>query len=151
MAFCPHVIRLGLILAALGISSSAAAQPFAYVLGDRSSTNDIVTVFDTRSLAKVTSIPVGNGSPSNSTFGGGIVTAPDGGRVYVVNSDDQTISVISTVTNVVIGTFPAGPSATGIVVSSAVALDVVGTVNTQLTLPPGQSFTFSTSRRAPTS
>ena len=109
MAF-PRALRsvVGVVLvgAALGTPSPVAAQPLAYVLGDRTGTNDLVTVVDTATLAKVTSIPVGSGSPS--LYGGGIAVAPDGGRVYVVNNTDRTISVISTLTNTVLGTFASG-------------------------------------------
>jgi YVTN family beta-propeller protein len=109
------VVGVVLLGAALGMPSPALAQPLAYVLGDRTGTNDLVTVVDTATLAKVTSIPVGSGSPA--LYGGGIAVAPDGGRVYVVNNTDQTISVISTLTNTVLGTFASGQNATSIIVS----------------------------------
>lgn len=98
-----------------GSASIATAQPFAYVLTDRTGTNDLVQVFDTATLARMTTIPVGNGKPA--VYGAGIAASPDGGRVYVVNGDDQTISVVSTPSNTVAATWPAGPNATTIVVS----------------------------------
>ena len=109
------LVGVVVMVATVGVPSITAAQPLAYVLGDRTGTNDLVTVVDTATLAKVTSIPVGSGGAS--LYGGGIAVAPDGGRVYVVNSTDQTISVISTLTNTVQGTFSSGQNATSIVVS----------------------------------
>jgi YVTN family beta-propeller protein len=75
----PCRTRVVLVILFLCWASSAAAQPLGYVLGDRTGTNDLVN-------------------------GGGIAASPDGSRVYVVNSVDRTVSVISTLTNTVVGT-----------------------------------------------
>jgi YVTN family beta-propeller protein len=104
-----------LVILSLCWASAAVAQPLAYVLGDRTGTNDLVTVIDTATGTKLGGIPVGQGGPTLN--GGGIAASPDGSRAYVVNSVDRTVSVISTLTNTVLGTIGLGQSATSIAVS----------------------------------
>jgi YVTN family beta-propeller protein len=146
------------LAAPLGGGGVAFAQPFAYVLGDRAGT-DLVTVIDTATGTKVTSIPVGSGGPA--LFGGGIAAAPDGARVYVVNITDQTVSVIDTMTNTPIATFSSGPEPTTLAVSpdgsrlyvgnrasgsSQAAIRVIGTATGAVVgvIPLGPPPTFTT-------
>src|SRR5687768_17451651 len=104
--------------------ASAAAQPYAYVLGQRddppggaNSGVQVVSVVNTSTNAIVQSIPVGVGciciNPNS------IAISPDGARVYVTNELDDTVSVISTASNTVIATIPLGSGAqpTAVVVS----------------------------------
>jgi len=63
-------------------------------------------VIDTATGTKLGSIPVGQGGPTLN--GGGIAASPDGSRVYVVNGVDRTVSLISALTNTVVGTIGLG-------------------------------------------
>jgi len=56
-------------------------------------------------------VPVGTAST-------GIAVSPDGTKIYVANSLDNTTSVIDTVTNNVIDTVPVGTGPYGVAVSS---------------------------------
>jgi YVTN family beta-propeller protein len=57
----------------------------------------------------------------------GIAITPDGAWVYVTNSQDKTVSVISTATNKVVATVPVGLNPRGVVVTPDPSL--VRTVN----------------------
>ena len=61
-----------------------------------------VSVIDANSNAIVAAIPVGRGCWCVGADG--ITVAPDGANVYVTNDGDDTISIIDTTTNTVIGT-----------------------------------------------
>jgi YVTN family beta-propeller protein len=71
-------------------------------------------VIDTVTNTVSATIPAGL---SNSCCGGAAVT-PDGSKVYVVNSDSKTVSVIDTATNTVVGSpIPVQPDPRGIAVA----------------------------------
>jgi YVTN family beta-propeller protein/autotransporter-associated beta strand protein len=79
--------RLVLVLACIGLAAPAAAQVTARAylpLPD----NDVVQVIDTRTHAVVGApIPVGD-------YPTGVVVAPDGRRVYVINTLSDSVTVI---------------------------------------------------------
>jgi YVTN family beta-propeller protein len=58
---------------------------------------NVVSVIDTRTDAVVDTIPVGD-NPL------GVAASPDGTKVYVVNNNDATMSVIDTKSNTVVAT-----------------------------------------------
>lgn len=97
------------------------AQPFVYVVGQRddpgplNSGTSVISVLNGATNVRVTTVPVGIGcqcvGPNQ------IAMSPDGTRVYVANSVEQTISVIATATNTVIATAPGGVSPSSIVLS----------------------------------
>jgi YVTN family beta-propeller protein len=81
----------------------------AYVL-----TNDGVSVIDTATNAVVGSpIPVG----SDVLEPVGIAVTPNGASVYVTNSNDRTVSVISTASNTVVDTISVGTNPSGIAIT----------------------------------
>ena len=71
------------LLVPLVVASSADAQPFAYVLGQRSPSNTpaVVSVIDTSSNTITASITVG--PDCECVNSNGIAIVPDAGRVYV--------------------------------------------------------------------
>jgi YVTN family beta-propeller protein len=90
-------------LLALSLSAIPAAAQFAYVttnIGDP--TGDTVVVFDTATNTLVTTVQIGFGAGGSSI--GGVAVTPDGAFVYVVNSFDDTVSVIATNSNTVVAT-----------------------------------------------
>ena len=62
-----------------------------------------VAVFDLKTLAPITRIPVGD-------YPDGIQSSLDGRRVYVVNWESDTVSEIDTATLRVVATMPVGDS-----------------------------------------
>jgi YVTN family beta-propeller protein len=105
------------LVAFLGVSPTASAQPFAYVVGQRSTDGAaVVSVIDTTTNVRVQSIPLGLTcilcfNPN------GIAIAPDVGRVYVTHEFAATVSVIDTASHVVVTTIAVGTSPTAIVAS----------------------------------
>ena len=94
------------VVIALGVATSAMAQPFAYVSGTRTAANNrgpqFLTVIDIARRAKVTSIALGE---SCLCVGERAAVSPDGTRIYVSNYWSNTVSVVDTATNTVIRTF----------------------------------------------
>jgi YVTN family beta-propeller protein len=105
------------LLAWLAVAGPAAAQPFAYVVGQRdpSGTPAVVTVVDTSTNSQVTSIAVGANCVCLSPDS--IAIAPDIGRVYVTNEVGKSVSVIDVISNTVVNTIPVGGDPTAIVAS----------------------------------
>lgn len=105
------------LLAWLTIAAPAAAQPFAYVVGQRDpeGTVAVVSVVDTSTNTKVASIPVGANclclSPDS------IAIAPDIGRVYATNEVGRSVSVIDVISNTVVTTIAIGGDPTAVVAS----------------------------------
>src|SRR4051794_15559276 len=87
-------LLLGLALAAL---ASQANAYFAYVSNEKSNT---VTVIDTEKFEAVRTIKVGQ-RPR------GIALTKDGQFVLVAVGDDDTIEMIDTKTNEIVGTLPS--------------------------------------------
>jgi YVTN family beta-propeller protein len=87
--------------------TAAQAQPTVYVL-----TQGAVGVAGPQSLVVINGatynreaqIPLGRGT--SSFWDGSLVISPDGDRVYVANTADDSVSVVSTATNTVIDTLP---------------------------------------------
>jgi YVTN family beta-propeller protein len=81
--------------------ATVKAQFFAYVTNEHTDVNiehaNVVSVIDTRTDTVVDTIPVGD-NPI------GVVGSPDGAKVYVVNNNDATMSVIDTKSNTVVAT-----------------------------------------------
>jgi hypothetical protein len=108
---------LGSLLAILATASGAAAEPFADVLGHRSSGPGLVTVVDTATLAKVTAIPVGNRGasiplPSLATS---LALTPDGGTLYAArlgpgcsSQANGFVTIIDTHSNAALGSVEVG-------------------------------------------
>ena len=94
------------------VASTVAAQPFAYVLGQRddpgggNSGQSTVSVINTATNTIVQTIPVGVSclcvNPDSA------VISRDGRRVYVANEVANTVSVIDTATNTVAATINVG-------------------------------------------
>jgi YVTN family beta-propeller protein len=76
-----------------------------------------VSVIDTAANALV-GLPIAVG-----TYPYGVAVTPDGGRVYVANSNTDNVSVIDTATNTVAATLPVGngPIAFGLFIQPAKA------------------------------
>ena len=92
----------------LASSSSAVAQPFAYITHEKS--ND-VWVIDTQTDEVVAKVPVGE-RPR------GVLVTADGQQVYVANGNSDNISVIDAATNTVVETFSVGIDPEGIDLSN---------------------------------
>ncbi|HUX85912.1 MAG TPA: hypothetical protein VMW65_02830, partial [Chloroflexota bacterium] len=80
---------------------------------------DRVSVVNETTGAVVTTIPVGN---SFQGKGQGIAVDPTTQRIFVSNSDDNTISVLDGATNQVIATVPAGAGPTGVAIDPSLGL-----------------------------
>ncbi len=104
-----------------GLASTASAQTFAYVLGQRddpapgNSGIQLVNVIDTSTNTIVASIPIGLGCLCIDPDA--IAVSPDGTRVYATNELDDTLSVIDTATNTVVDTISVGPAPVAVAVS----------------------------------
>ncbi len=95
----------------------AAAQPYAYVVGQQNEPGggtQLLSVVDRATGAIVQSIPVGSGcyclNPDS------VVVSTDGARVYVTNELTNSVSVIDTASRTVIGTIPVGTGPTAVAV-----------------------------------
>ena len=80
-------------------------QRSVYALGKRTpsgSNPQTVSVIDANTNAIVAAIPVGRGCWCVGADG--ITVSPDGANVYVTNDGDDTVSIIDTTVNAVIGT-----------------------------------------------
>ncbi|HET7732129.1 MAG TPA: YncE family protein [Usitatibacter sp.] len=89
----PGAVRVLLAFVLAFASTVASAAPFAYVplpFADQVAVVDLAT-------NTVRKVPVGN-SPV------GVAIEPGGARVYVANGEDNTVSVIATASNTVVGT-----------------------------------------------
>jgi YVTN family beta-propeller protein len=114
-----HSFRVALLSLLLPLFSAAAtgAEPFAYVVGIRAGTGEsVVTVIDAATNAKLGSVPLAQ-QGCNCFNPHGIAASRDGSRVYVSNVLSNTVSVVDTRTNAVVGTFNAGTRPGGLVVS----------------------------------
>ena len=83
------------VLAGSIMSAPASAQPYVYVLGPSPSPDIIshqLTVIDPVTNTKLGRLILGDTQSSRAE---GITVAPDGGRIYVVNSLDYNVSVVS--------------------------------------------------------
>lgn len=98
-AIVMRAVMLALSLMAC-VTSSALAQPFAYIPNAGTITGDgTVSVIDTATNTVVATVRVGE-SPR------GIAVSPDGTSVYVANTLGSSISVLDAQTNVVTATIP---------------------------------------------
>lgn len=103
--FCVVVL---MIVGVLADTTTVFTAPFAYIPSN--SSNSIVVV-DQQTNKVVTTIPVG-------FYPRGIAVNAAGSRVYVVNVDSRTVSVIDGISNAIIGSpIPVGAHPNGIVVS----------------------------------
>lgn len=102
----------------LVFASTAAAEPFAYVLGVPPGANNRaqqrLTVIDIPTRAKVAVIPLGHGCLCVNESA---AVSPDGTRVYVSNFWDNSISVVDVASRSVLRTFTGVPFASSLVVS----------------------------------
>lgn len=121
----PRLVRAVVVLLSLGLAQQSAAQPLAYIVGDRNGVNDLVHVVDTTNLTRIATITTGRGSLI-AGLGAGIVISPDGSRVYVLNSDDESVSVISTASHLVVAVWPVGTRPSNLVLSPDGGLLYVG-------------------------
>lgn len=96
---------LGVVAMLAGVPA-AQAQPAVYVLShgpvSGNSVPQYLTVVDGATNQKGTKIQLG----LSAGLFGSMAVAPDGGRIYVTNPRDMTVSVVSTTTNTVIQTLP---------------------------------------------
>lgn len=117
---------LGLVTLMAG-TPTAEAQPYVYALNDVSdSLNQKLNVINAATNTSVAQIVLGEAHPRS--WPEHIAMAPDGGRIYVINNHDRTVSVVSTRTswpdyfrNTVEDTWPSslvGLNPTGLAVSS---------------------------------
>jgi len=126
----PAVIA-AVVGSALLSGSLAFAQPYAYVLGQRDDPAtpenlgvQVITVIDTATNSKVTSVDAGLGCQCVAP--NSIAISRDGSEVYVANEIGNSVTVMSTVTNTVVGAMGLA-----VVVSNPNAL-VVSPDNTRL-------------------
>jgi YVTN family beta-propeller protein len=103
-------VALLALVASLAVTSSAEAQPFAYVVGQRNpiGTTAVVSVIDTSTNVRVASITVG-------AHARGIAVVPDLARAYVANELGESVSVIDLASNTVLTTIAVGDGPTAIV------------------------------------
>lgn len=92
------------VLLTLG-TGAAQAQPTIYVLGRESTygRQQSLFVFDGATNRKVAQIPLGL---TRSDYPPDLAIPASGDRVYIVNTTDDSISVVSTATNTVVDTLP---------------------------------------------
>ena len=99
--------------------SSAAAQPYAYVLlqKDQASANaqQALAVIDTQTVTRVTTIPLDVGCCAHNAQS--LAASPDGARVFVVNQVSGTVSVVDTTTRTRVGTVTVGGAPRSVTVS----------------------------------
>ena len=108
-------------LAALAVSvmaGPAEAQPYVYALGiEPLSLNQRLNVINAATNTVVAAAVLGE---TQGTRPEHMVMAPDGGRIYVINSLDFNVSVVSTQTHALVDTWPqslVGNSPQGLAVS----------------------------------
>ena len=107
---------IGSLVLVICSAGDASAQPYAYVLAERAGDNaSIVTVINTATNSKVTSIPLG--AICSCLNPHGVAASPDGARVYVSSTASNVVSVIDTTTNTVVANWNAGTRPSGLVVS----------------------------------
>jgi YVTN family beta-propeller protein len=110
---------LAALVLVLAEAQPVAAQPYAYVVGQRSpfGTPALVSVINTASNTIVATIPVGGNclcvNPDS------IAIVPDLSRVYVSNEAANSVSVISTASDSVVATIGVGTGPTAIVANLA--------------------------------
>lgn len=95
-----------LLVGTTAMTSTADAQPFAYISNGDDNT---VSVIDTTSNLVIATVPVGN-------IPRGVGVNPNGLYVYVVNNGSSTVSVIETGTQTVVATVPVGIGAIDVAV-----------------------------------
>lgn len=87
--------------------STAQAQPIVYALGKESTNGrqQVLFVYDGATNRQVARIPLGL---TRSDFGdhADLAIPTNGSRIYVANTTDDSISVVSTATNTVVDTLP---------------------------------------------
>ena len=113
-----RLVLLTALVVPLVAASSAAAQPFAYVVGQPTVEGGaaVVAVIDTSANAIVSSVPAGaNCRLCVNTEG--VAIAPDAGRLYVSNVFDQSVSVIDIASNALVATLPIAGGPTAVVAS----------------------------------
>jgi YVTN family beta-propeller protein len=105
------------LLVPLVVASAADAQPFAYVVGQRtpSGTPAVVSVIDTSSNTITASITVG--PDCHCINSNGIAIVPDAGRVYVSHQLTGAVSAIDITSNTVVAPIPVGSGPSAIVAS----------------------------------
>ena len=103
---------------ALGVlAGTAAAQPYAYVLGQTddpapgNSGAQIVTVIDTATNTKVAAVTAGTGCQCVGP--NAMALTPDGTTLYVINEIGNTVTVIATASNQVVDTLSSSLTGTG--------------------------------------
>jgi YVTN family beta-propeller protein len=99
------------LLMLVGIASAA---PFAYVINEDLPSG--INVIDTATNKVISYVGGSLSGPGNLT-GPGVTVNPAGTKVYVTNSDKNTVSVIDTATNKVTATVNVGSSPYGVAVS----------------------------------
>lgn len=113
-----RLVLLTALVVPLVAASSAAAQPFAYVVGQPTVEGGaaVVAVIDTSANAIVTSIPAAaNCRLCVNTDG--IAIASDAGRLYASNVFAQSVSVIDIASNAVVTNLPIAGGPTAVVAS----------------------------------
>jgi YVTN family beta-propeller protein len=81
------------------------------------SINGTVSVIDSNPASPTFNTVVATVTIGLDTRPAGIVVTPDGSKVYVANDLVDTVSVISTATNTIVGTIPVAPGPRGIAVT----------------------------------
>lgn len=92
-------------VAASLLARPAQAQPYVYVLGQAPSpatTSHRLRVYNAATNTSVAGVALGR---TQGTDQEDIAMAPDGALIYVINSLDRTVSVVSTQTNTVVDTW----------------------------------------------
>ena len=96
-----RLILLIITLITTGLVGQAQALPFTYLTRLTGGYTDDVVMLDTNTNTVTATIPTGQ-------YSGAVTVNHAGTRAYVVNSGDNTVSVINTVTKAVIATLPVG-------------------------------------------
>jgi YVTN family beta-propeller protein len=108
-----------------GSGGEVAVTPdgaFVYVTGGIGSNPGLVTVLDTATQTVAATIPVGS-------WPLGVVIAPDGSAVYVVNFFPEDVTVIATESHTVVATVNVGSDPFGIAITPDGAFLYVGSAN----------------------
>jgi YVTN family beta-propeller protein len=109
-----HRMWLSVVCLAL-LTADAAAQPFAYVLGQPQADGAAatVTVIDTSSPNNLIMKFIEVGANCVCAAPDSMAMVPNGSRLYVTNQRGNSVSVIDTTSNTVIGTIPVGSGPVG--------------------------------------